>query len=197
MLNITGKEQQMEGNFKRKLIAAVAAPLFGLAVGAASAQTSASGSTTGTGATGGMNPGTGATTPGMGSGRTGTPSGTTGSTPMGSPHAGAGPNDALFDRLDANRDGKLTREEVEADASMRGAWGTLDPSNSGSLSRDQFNRFRITRGGADMGASPGMGGASGSSGAGGTAGQGSSGMSGSGGTSGGSTGGATGGGAGK
>ena len=46
----------------------------------------------------------------------------------------------LFDRLDANKDGVITRDELPARAQRR-----LDRSGAGSLTREDFERFRARR----------------------------------------------------
>ena len=105
---------------KRSMVAAIAATL--LAIGTAYAQNT-------TQPTG---PGTGAAT-----GKGGT---------MAIP---ASPNAArsgmwdleLFNRLDTNKDGMISREEAQADPAVRDAWGKLDSKNAGRVGRDEFDRF--------------------------------------------------------
>jgi hypothetical protein len=46
----------------------------------------------------------------------------------------------LFDRLDANKDGVITRDELPARAQRR-----LDRSGASSLTREDFERFRARR----------------------------------------------------
>jgi hypothetical protein len=109
----------MNSNFKRKLLAGLFAPVLGLTVGSAFAQT---------------------TTPAAG-----TQSGATaqGSTSM-SGSASTMWNAQHFDRIDKNRDGRISKEEAEADAAMKGAWSKLDASNRGSVSREDFDKYART-----------------------------------------------------
>ncbi|MEO8485678.1 MAG: EF-hand domain-containing protein [Betaproteobacteria bacterium] len=46
-----------------------------------------------------------------------------------------------FDRLDANHDGVISREEAQADPSVRDAWGRLDRRNAGKVSREDFMKY--------------------------------------------------------
>jgi len=133
----------MNTNFKRKLLAGLLAPALALAVGSAFAQSSGS-----TGSQGGSS----ATQGSSGSGSTGTTTGTTGSTGSastmsgGSTGTGTGTmwNTQHFDRLDKNRDGRISREEAQGDNAMRDAWSKLDASNSGSVSREDYDKYSRT-----------------------------------------------------
>ena len=114
----------MDSNFKRKLIAGLFAPVLGLTVGSALAQSAASGS--GGAQTGSASAPAAAAAGGM----------TTGTSTMW--------NSAHFDRLDKNHDGRISKEEADADTTVKGAWSTLDKSNRGSISRDDFNAYGRT-----------------------------------------------------
>ena len=46
-----------------------------------------------------------------------------------------------FDRLDTNRDGMLSRDEVQGDMTMREHWTKLDREGKGNVSRVQFEEF--------------------------------------------------------
>jgi hypothetical protein len=134
----------------RVLVAAVASTM--LAIGAAQAQTSSGTTSQGTGQYGGMGKGTE-----MGKGgQMAVP---------GSPNAArSGMWDAdLFTRLDTNKDGKISREEAQAEPMVRDAWSQLDATNAGSVSRSDFDRFGQARSnsGSGMG-STAPGGTSGS-----------------------------------
>lgn len=138
-------------NFKRKLLAGLFVPVLGLSVGTALAQSTAPAagsspppnSSTATPST--TNP---ATTPSSGSGTT------TGMTPgaMGNTSWNA----QTFDRIDKNRDGRISREEAEADAAMKGAWSKMDAANRGSVSKEEFEKYRTMQPGANpvAGSSP-------------------------------------------
>ena len=106
----------------RILVAAVASAM--LAIGAAHAQTSSGTTSQGTGQYGGMGKGGQMAVPG-------------------SPNAArSGMWDAdLFTRLDTNKDGKISREEAQAEPRVRDAWSQLDATNAGSVSRSDFDRF--------------------------------------------------------
>ena len=110
----------MNTNFKRKLLAGLLAPAVALAVGSAFAQSS---STSGTEA--------GSST-------------AQGSAAGGSTGTGAMWNTQHFDRLDKNRDGRISREEAQGDSALTGAWSKLDTANSGSVSREDFDKYART-----------------------------------------------------
>jgi len=57
-------------------------------------------------------------------------------------------NAQTFDRMDKNRDGRISREEAEADAVMKGAWSKMDAANRGSISKDEFEKYRTMQPGA-------------------------------------------------
>ena len=50
-----------------------------------------------------------------------------------------------FSRLDANRDGMISREEAQADPTVRDAWSKLDAKNAGRVSRDDFTKYGSTQ----------------------------------------------------
>jgi hypothetical protein len=170
----------MNCNMKRKLLAGLFVPVLGLAVGGAFAQ-GTTGGAAGTGATSGSTSGGTAGSSATGSGASGTTgAGTSGAVGAGTSGMGgaatsgsagttgtASWNAQTFERLDTNHDGKLSREEAQADATLRGAWSQLDPGNTGSVSRADFERYRTTRasgagttsgmsGGTTSGSSSGM-----------------------------------------
>jgi hypothetical protein len=143
-------EEQMKTFDMRVLVAAVASTM--LAIGAAHAQTSSGTTSQGTGAGQSGNQG-------MGQGQAGgagkgaeTGKGGQMATP-GSPNAArSGMWDAaLFDRLDTNKDGKISREEAQADPMVRDAWSQLDAKNAGNISRADFDRFGAARNPANAG----------------------------------------------
>jgi hypothetical protein len=45
---------------------------------------------------------------------------------------------ALFDRLDRNKDGYLSAQELSSDDANAGNWITIDRNNDGRISRDEF-----------------------------------------------------------
>ncbi|MGI8895752.1 MAG: hypothetical protein ACR2HE_08895, partial [Casimicrobiaceae bacterium] len=51
-------------------------------------------------------------------------------------------NAQTFDRIDKNRDGRISKEEAEADAAMKSAWSKLDSTNRGSVSKEEFEKYR-------------------------------------------------------
>lgn len=75
----------------------------------------------------------------------------------------AGARSALFERLDRNRDGFLSRDEMESDEARRANWLATDRDNDGRISRSEFSEVRSS--------ARGSAGASGSSSAGGSAGR--------------------------
>ena len=46
-----------------------------------------------------------------------------------------------FSRLDTNRDGMISREEAQAEPTIREAWGRLDAKNAGRVSRADFDKY--------------------------------------------------------
>lgn len=46
--------------------------------------------------------------------------------------------DALFDRLDVNKDGYLSPQELAADEAKRGSWIAVDRDRDGRISRSEF-----------------------------------------------------------
>ena len=107
-------------NFKRKLLAGLFVPVLGLSVGTALAQSTAPAAPAAPAATG--------TTPGA----------------MGNTSWNA----QMFDRIDKNRDGRISKEEAEADAAVKGAWSKLDATNRGSVSKEEFEKYRTMQPGA-------------------------------------------------
>ena len=58
------------------------------------------------------------------------------------PQAGAGasaPSASLFDRLDRNKDGYLSREELASDEARSRNWIAVDRDRDGRISRAEFN----------------------------------------------------------
>ena len=47
----------------------------------------------------------------------------------------------MFNRLDTDKDGMISREEAQAEATVRDAWGRLDSKNAGRVSRDDFTKY--------------------------------------------------------
>lgn len=47
----------------------------------------------------------------------------------------------LFDRLDVNRDGVLSREELARDPAQRENWLAVDRNRDGRITRDEFTRI--------------------------------------------------------
>jgi EF hand domain-containing protein len=116
----------MNTNFKRKLIVGVFVPVLGMAVGTALGQGTPAGSTDTSKST--------ATTkaPGMSE----------------RPAAAASWNAQTFDLLDKNKDGQISREEAQADPALLSAWSKLDASNRGSVSKEEFEKFRASQSGS-------------------------------------------------
>jgi Ca2+-binding EF-hand superfamily protein len=50
--------------------------------------------------------------------------------------------DALFSKLDRNRDGYLSREELTAPAALEGNWIAVDRDGDGRISRAEFGIVR-------------------------------------------------------
>jgi hypothetical protein len=153
----------MNPNLKRKLIATLFAPVLGLAVGVAYGQTGGGGmsgggttgsSATGSGTTGAPSSGYGASSGGTSSTSAGdrANTGASGST-MGATSRG-GPNNTnsktwdtgTFDRLDVNRDGRISRTEAASDDLMMNHWSRMDSTNQGYVDRENFERFRANLG---------------------------------------------------
>src|SRR5688572_27922772 len=51
----------------------------------------------------------------------------------------AEPEASLFERLDRNKDGYLSKEELAADAAKHGNWIAIDRDRDGRISRAEFN----------------------------------------------------------
>jgi hypothetical protein len=47
-------------------------------------------------------------------------------------------SNALFDRLDRNKDGTLSAEELASDTANAGNWITIDRNGDGRIGRDEF-----------------------------------------------------------
>ena len=54
-------------------------------------------------------------------------------------------NAQTFDQLDKNKDGQISREEAQANPAVRDAWSKLDASNRGSVSKEEFEKFRTAQ----------------------------------------------------
>jgi hypothetical protein len=52
---------------------------------------------------------------------------------------GADPEGSLFDRLDKNRDGSLSKEELSAPEAQTGNWMAIDRNRDGRITRDEFD----------------------------------------------------------
>jgi len=52
--------------------------------------------------------------------------------------AAAESKDALFARLDADKDGKLSSDEGRQDSNVQGLWKQLDSDNDGSVTQAEF-----------------------------------------------------------
>lgn len=111
----------MNRNTKRKLLAGLFVPVLGLAVGTALGQTS------------------GSTDPGKAAGSTASPG-------MGAAGT-ASWNAQTFDLLDTNKDGRISREEAQADPMLRDSWAKLDTRNAGSISKEEFEQYRTSQAG--------------------------------------------------
>ena len=62
--------------------------------------------------------------------------------------AGAGataPSQSLFDRLDKNKDGYLTRDELSADEANNRNWIAVDRDRDGRISRSEFSQVDLER----------------------------------------------------
>jgi hypothetical protein len=115
-------------SFRKKLLAGLFAPVLALSVGTVFAQSSPGGTPSGGTAAGSSSTGAGAATTG---------------TAGGSNMRSSWDADA-FKRLDKNGDGMLSREEAQADATIRDAWSRLDTGNKGSVSLSDFERYGKT-----------------------------------------------------
>lgn len=110
----------MKTNVKRNLIACAIAPVFAFSFGIAAAQNTS----------GSMNKDTA---------RTLNPNS---ATPKGNPSAGGPTWDGpMFDRLDKNKDGRISREEADSDPMMKDHWTRLDSANRGSVTREEFDKY--------------------------------------------------------
>jgi len=52
---------------------------------------------------------------------------------------GADPEPSLFDRLDRNKDGYLSPDELAAPEARNGNWIAIDRDRDGRISREEFN----------------------------------------------------------
>ena len=106
----------MSRNLKRKLLATLFVPMLGLSAGSAMAQ----GTNKGSGDANRMlNPNSATANP------------MTWDKPM-------------FDRLDKNKDGRISREEAEAEPMMKDHWSKLDKANKGMVSREDYDKYSAT-----------------------------------------------------
>jgi hypothetical protein len=74
------------------------------------------------------------------------------------PQAGAGAGataTSLFDRLDRNKDGYLSREELESDEAKSRNWIAVDRDRDGRISRTEFNLVGVPSQAAQPGAAAG------------------------------------------
>jgi outer membrane protein TolC len=106
----------MNRNIKSRLLAGLLVPVLGMAVGTALAQTDKPADKPATG----MAP------------------------PAAAPAAGSALSAQTFDQLDKNKDGKLSREEGQANPAVRDAWSKIDSANTGSVSKEDFEKYRAT-----------------------------------------------------
>jgi len=61
-----------------------------------------------------------------------------GGTAVNPPPRDADASRALFDRLDKNKDGYLSADELSSDAASTQNWITIDRNRDGKISRDEF-----------------------------------------------------------
>ena len=62
------------------------------------------------------------------------------------PEAAAGstaPSTSLFDRLDRNKDGHLSREELDAPEARNRNWIAIDRNGDGRISRSEFSLISV------------------------------------------------------
>ena len=124
----------MNPNFKRRLLAGLFVPALGLAVGTALADGTPSKTT-----------GAAATTTSQGSASSGATRdlNPNSANPKGNPST-ISYDAQTFDRLDKNRDGKISREEAEADPMLKSEWSKLDAAKTGSVNREDFEKYGRT-----------------------------------------------------
>jgi Ca2+-binding EF-hand superfamily protein len=56
---------------------------------------------------------------------------------------GAEPSDSLFERLDRNKDGYLTQDELAADEAKSRNWIAVDRDGDGRISRSEFGLVAV------------------------------------------------------
>ena len=63
---------------------------------------------------------------------------------------------ATFDRLDTNKDGRISREEAQADPMLKDTWSKLDAENKGAVSQAEFEAYgrKLNPNSADPKAAP-------------------------------------------
>jgi HlyD family secretion protein len=94
---------------------------------------------------------------GGGAGGAGSPGGAAGTGDTGSrPDSAVGTTaGSLFDRLDKNADGQISRDEAEGEARLNGRFVELDTNNDGKLSRSELQVLESEKSGAGTGSTGG------------------------------------------
>jgi hypothetical protein len=72
------------------------------------------------------------------------PRASTGATRPSEPAQAAAPRSRLFERLDRNRDGFLSRDEMDSAEARAANWIASDRDNDGRISRAEFNEITET-----------------------------------------------------
>jgi hypothetical protein len=62
---------------------------------------------------------------------------------------------ALFDDLDANKDGQVSADEASSESELTEAWSTVDTDKDGAIDRTEFSAFESLQG--KPGEAPGEG----------------------------------------